>query len=88
MLRAKFKVESYETRLESNKAGSDELRSVTLSVVYGDSEENKKFFRWTPNGRIVIGLLNPDAWKQLALGTEVYVDFSPVNPEVPVSGTV
>ena len=50
MVRAKFKVESYETRLEG-KQGSEELRSVKLVAVTGDSEENKKFFRWTPNGR-------------------------------------
>jgi len=77
MVRAKFKVESYETRLEG-KQGSEELRSVRLVAVTGDSEENKKFFRWTPNGRIDIGILNPEAWKQLPLGAEVFVDFTVV----------
>lgn len=81
VVRAKFKVESYETRLESSKPGSDELRSIKLSSVYGDSEENKKFFRWTPNGRIEIGLLNPEAWKQFPLGAEVFVDFTLIQPE-------
>lgn len=76
MVRAKFRVESYETRLESNKPGAIELRSVKLAVVYGDSEENKKYFKWTPSGQITIGMLNPEAWQQFPLGAEVYVDFS------------
>lgn len=79
MVRAKFRVESYETRLESNKPDAAELRSVKLSVVYGDSEENKKYFKWTPSGSIQIGMLNPEAWKQFPLGAEVYVDFSLVS---------
>ena len=77
MVRAKFKVESYETRLN----GTEELRSVKLAAVYGDSEENKKFFRWTPNGRIDIGMLNQEAWKQFPLGAEVYVDFTLIDPQ-------
>lgn len=79
MVRAKFKVESYETRL-SGPQGSEELRTVKLTAVTGDSEENKKFFRWTPNARIEMGVLNPEAWKQLPLGAEVYVDFTVVDP--------
>jgi hypothetical protein len=75
MVRAKFKVESYETRLDRN----EELRTVKLTAVCGDSEENKKFFKWTPNGSINIGTLNWAAWKQFQLGTEMYVDFTPVS---------
>lgn len=78
MVRAKFKVESYETRLAGGQ-GSEELRSLRLVAVTADSEENKKFFRWTPNGRIDIGILNPEAWKQLPLGAEIYVDFTVVD---------
>ena len=80
MVRAKFKVESYTTRLEG-KVGSEELRNVRLTAVHGDSEENKKFFRWTPSGTIDIGTLNPEAWKQLPLGAEVFVDFTLVQPQ-------
>jgi hypothetical protein len=47
-------------------------------VVYGDTEENKKYFKWTPSGQITLGLLNPEAWLHLQLGQEVYVDFTPV----------
>lgn len=79
MVRAKFKVESYETRLEG-KQGSDELRTVRLTAVTSNSDENKTFFRWTPNGKIEMGVLNPEAWKQLPLGAEVYVDFTIAEP--------
>ncbi len=74
-VRAKFKVESYETRLSGQGPDAQEIRSVKLSVVYGDSEENKKYFKWTPSGRIEIGMLNPEAWKEFELGREMYVEF-------------
>lgn len=74
MVRAKFKVESYETHLDHQS--KDELRNIKLTPVTGSSEENKKFFRWTPFGKIEIGTLNPEAWKQFPLGAEVYVDFN------------
>lgn len=71
-VRAKFCVNSYETSLQQGV----ELRSIKLAAVYQGSEENKQFFRYTPNGQIQIGLLNPDTWAQFPLGAEVYVDFS------------
>ena len=74
MVRAKFKVESYETRLDG-KNPPEELRSIKLTAVFGTSEENKTFFRYTPNGTISIGMLNPETWKEFPLGAEVYVDF-------------
>lgn len=78
MVRAKFVVESYETRLaDSRNPQSEELRTVTMSPVSSGSEENKKFFRWTPNGQIKMGILNPAAWENLELGKSYYVDFTP-----------
>jgi hypothetical protein len=82
MVRAKFVLNSYETQLshQRNEAGEmvkEELRTLKLSAVYGGSPENKKFFRWTPNGQITIGVLNPEAWAQFELGKEYYVDFTP-----------
>ena len=77
MVRAKFFVESYETRKSNNRdPDSEELRSVKLIAVSDGSEENKRFFRWTPNGQISMGILNPEAWKQLELGKSYYVDFT------------
>jgi hypothetical protein len=72
MVRAKFRVGKYETSLQ----GNEELRTVHLSAVFDGSPENKQFFKWTPNGRIEIGMLNQSAWEQFPLGREVYVDFT------------
>lgn len=77
MVRAKFVVESYDTRKANLRdPQSEELRTITLTAVSDGSEENKKFFRWTPNGRITMGVLNPEAWSQLELGRSYYVDFT------------
>lgn len=81
-VRAKFIVSSYETQLhhQRNDKGEmerQELRTVKLQAVYDGSPENKEFFKWTPSGQISLGVLNPEAWKQLELGKEYYVDFSP-----------
>lgn len=76
MVRAKFRVASYETRLDR----TEEIRTIKLSAVVGDSEENKKFFKWTPYAEINLGTVNQEVWKQLPLGTEVYVDFTPIEP--------
>lgn len=54
-----------------------ECRTVKLSAVADGSEDNKKFFRYTPSGNISIGILNPEAWKGFELGAEYYVDFTP-----------
>ncbi len=76
-VRAKFVVESYETRKSNTRdPESEELRTLSLIAVSDGSEENKKFFRWTPNGKITIGILNPEAWQQLELGKCYYVDFT------------
>jgi hypothetical protein len=72
MVRAKFRVQSYETSLDRG----EELRTIKLTAVYDGSPENKEFFRWTPNGSINIGVLNRAAWEQFPLGREMYVDFT------------
>lgn len=74
MVRAKFRVNSFETRLDRN----EEVRTIKLSAVTGnagDSEENKKYFKYTPWGEISLGTLNKNAWQQLPLGAEVYVEM-------------
>lgn len=75
MVRAKFRVNSYETRLDR---GTEELRTIKMSPVVDGSEENKKYFKYTPYGQIEIGTLNQAAWEQFPLGAEMYVDFTPV----------
>lgn len=77
MVRAKFKVNSYETSLQGSSTEQIECRTVKLTAVYDNSPENKEFFKWTPNGQISIGLLAPKAWQRFELGKEYYVDFTP-----------
>lgn len=78
MVRAKFVVDSYETRKSNARdPQSEELRTVKMTAVADGSEDNKKFFRWTPNGSISMGVLNQVAWEQLELGKSYYVDFTP-----------
>ena len=75
MVRAKFRVNSFETRLDRN----EEVRTIKLSAVTGnagDSEENKKYFKYTPWGEISLGTLNKNAWQQLPLGAEVPLAFT------------
>lgn len=54
---------------------------VELSAVYNGSEENKKYFKWTPNGKIVLGILNEEAASMFEPGKEYYVDFTPANTQ-------
>jgi hypothetical protein len=67
MVRAKFKVDS--------KTETVNGKTVKLQVVAHDSPENKSYFKWTPNGTIEMGILNPEASEQFEVGKEYYVDF-------------
>lgn len=67
-VRAKFKVET----ITQNESGSN----VKLVPVVSGSEENEKFFRYTPFGAIEIGTVNKDAAAQFSPGDEFYVDFT------------
>lgn len=64
--RAKFKCQSVLT--------TESGRNVTLQPVIGGSEENEKFFSYTPSGSIELGILNPDV--KMEVGKEYYVDFT------------
>jgi len=39
------------------------------------SEENKKFFKYTPYGKFELGTINVDAADQIKVGEEYYVDI-------------
>lgn len=70
MVRAKLRVES----IEGNK--------IVLTTVYEDptkDTENARFTKATPWGRMEMGIDNPDALKQFAVGQEYYADFSPAS---------
>jgi len=65
MVRAKFQVTAVNET------------EVTLHPVTCGSEENDKFFEFTPYGAITMGVINPEAIKQFEIGKEFYVDFTP-----------
>lgn len=69
-VRCKFKCVS-KTEIEGNGT------SVTLEPVSSGSEENEKFFKYTPSGDINLGILNPAAAEQFEPGKQYYVEFSP-----------
>ena len=66
MVRAKMVVQS----IEENE--------IKLSCQYDpDAEEDKSFCLATPWGEISMGIDNPAALDQFAVGQEFYVDFTP-----------
>lgn len=79
-VRAKFKVSKIE--ITGNTTDERELGTVHLSPVTGGSEENKKFYNYTPCGGMTLGTLNAEALKQFKVGKEYYVDFTPAEPAV------
>lgn len=72
MVRAKFIV----TEIARSKYGQEETQVIRMSVVMDGSEDNKKFFKWTPSGKIELATVNPEAGNQFELGKEYYVDFT------------
>lgn len=69
-VRAKFLVESVNA---TRNCGT----TITLQPVINGSEENKKFYRLTPGGKIELSTVNPEAAAQFTPGAAFYVDFTP-----------
>lgn len=63
-VRAKFKVAEIQDG------------TVKMHPVTSGSKENDSFFKATPSGQLTMGIVNPDALKQFAVGDEYYVDFN------------
>jgi hypothetical protein len=72
-VKAKFTVNSITRQLFG--AGQGEGQIVKLSPVYGDSPENKEFYKWTPCGSVELGTINPEAGKYFELGKEYFLTF-------------
>jgi len=49
---------------------------VRLQPVMDGSEENKEFWKYTPQGRLEMTVTNPNAVDFFQPGTEYYIDFS------------
>jgi hypothetical protein len=86
-VRAKFKVQRYETSLTmSRKQGGAaneweevEVRTIIMQAVVNGSEENKEFFHATPSGEIRLSTISRAAWEAFELGREYYIDFTPAS---------
>ena len=76
-VRAKFYVVSLTKQKMWN--GEDGVGTVIkLSPVMNGSDENKKFYKYSPSGSIELGTVNEGAATQFEIGKEYYVDFVPV----------
>jgi hypothetical protein len=75
MVRTKF----YVSTLTKQKMGQQgEIGAVIkLNPVMSGSDENEKFYRYSPSGSIELGTVNEEAAKQFEIGKEYYVDFNP-----------
>lgn len=69
-IRCKFRLDSV-TRTAAYGA------SLEFNAVMGSSEENKKFFKYTPNGQLNVHTVNEEAIAELKLGGEYYLDITP-----------
>ncbi|MEH2293827.1 hypothetical protein [Nostoc sp.] len=69
-MRAKFQVASV-----SRFADFDGVE-VKLRPVIDDYEENKKFWKYTPQGKLEVTITNPNAVEFFEVGKEYYLDFS------------
>lgn len=74
---AKFKVQRLEISIDHNK---ELLTTVVMNPVFGvvddPTNENSKFFRWTPSGEIRLGVLNPKAASYFEIGENYYLEFT------------
>jgi hypothetical protein len=73
MVRAKFTCVSVIKTLSGNKDLSFTW-TYHFIAVYGNSEENKKFWQYTPSGSVDLSSINQDLFE---VGKEYYLDFSP-----------
>ncbi len=57
---------------------SDDGQQAQLEAVVDGSEENDKFFSYTPMGQLNIGTVHGNLFEE---GKEYYLDFSPADTE-------
>lgn len=74
MMRAKF-------ILETLNRDTDDNGELTFRAVTNGSEENDKFFKYTPSGTIQMGVVNKDVLDMLEEGASYYVEFHQVESE-------
>lgn len=67
--RCKFKCTS---KTERTWGSPKTVFEYVFSIVYGDSEENKRFFAATPSGELKIGVVRDGTFE---VGKEYYLDI-------------
>lgn len=75
-VRAKFWVS--EIRHQGpNSSEADPVATVTMQPVFGDTDENADWSKYTPSGKIEMCITNPNAIEQFEVGGEYLVTFEP-----------
>lgn len=59
----------------TNREMGDGCFEVVLYPVTGGSDENAKYYKYTPGGECKLSILNEAAAKQFEVGKEYYVTF-------------
>jgi len=72
-IRAKFLCQSVTKSNNSGDPGHPYLYTYKFSAVTSGSDENKRFWRWTPSGFVELSSVLVDAFEP---GKEYYLDFS------------
>jgi len=62
----------------ADQEGNIQSEEIELIAVYGDTDENKQWSKWTPQGRLNFTVNNPPAMGQVLPGQMVYVDITQV----------
>jgi hypothetical protein len=73
-VRCKFRCNQITKRRESYPPPGRFLFEAQFSAVSEGSEENKKFFAYTPSGNLSVGAYQEDLFE---VGKEYYLDISP-----------
>ncbi len=77
MTRCKFNVSK---KTETATATGNEF-IVELTAVTDGSEENQEFFKYTPSGKLKLGVLEPKQASNFVVGQEYYIDITPCESE-------
>lgn len=68
-VRAKFRCHFIQ------KADDNSYRTIHMSPVTADTEENKTWSKYTPDGQLTMHVSNPAAFDQFEQGKEYYIDI-------------
>ena len=81
-VRCKFRCNAVSKRLDTGyqKPGQEKfLYTYEFSAVYDGSDENKRFFAYTPSGNLNVGSFKDDLFEP---GKEYYLDLTLAIPKV------